>query len=66
LWRLEPAHGTGVAVIALDPDEARFVLERGYGLLDGERWRASLDGWHGRPDMDGRVSVRLERAKAAA
>jgi hypothetical protein len=59
IWRREPAVN-GVGSIALDPREARFVLERGWALLDGEKWTTSLD-WDGIVEGDGRVSVRITR-----
>lgn len=59
IWRCYP-NGTGVSAIALDPVEAKLVLERGWALLDGERYRVipittSVEG-------DGRIPVRLESA----
>ena len=53
-------NGTGVGALALDPREAEFVLERGWALLDGERYRVSIKGLDGKPDKLGMVTVRLE------
>lgn len=59
IWRGFP-NGNGVGTIGLDPREAEFVLENGCSF-DGVRYRATLDGWTGTPDRDGRVTVRIER-----
>lgn len=60
VWRGLPNHTTGICAIALDPREARFVLDRGWGTVDGERYTTSQpEGWA--IDMDGRVMVRLTR-----
>ena len=63
IWRCVP-NGTGVGAVALDPDEAAFVLERGYAVIDGERWRCIpiSDVVEG----DGRVPVRIEKEAACA
>jgi hypothetical protein len=58
IWR-GYLNGTGVGTIGLDPREAAWVLVHGADL-DGKRFRASLKGWDGVPDKDGRVTVRLE------
>lgn len=60
IWRGEPNHGSGVAAIALDPREAEHVLEHGC-LLDGETFTASLEGFRGVPEGDGRISVRITK-----
>lgn len=46
--------------VALDPREAEFVLARGWGRVDGVRWRVSLEGWTGKVENDGRVTVRCD------
>ena len=61
IWRCYP-NGTGVAAIALDPDEAEFLLRQGWALLDGVRWNLNLEGQSGKLDKDGRVSLRMVRA----
>ena len=48
IWRCY-MNGTGVGALALDPREAEFVLERGWAVLDGKRYRVSLEGWDGKP-----------------
>lgn len=58
IWRLEPKEGGTVFAIGLDPREAEFVLERGWATLDGIHYRVSLDGWTGKIEGDGRISVR--------
>lgn len=48
----------GVMAVGLDPREAKFVLDRGYALIDGERWKAQgFPGIQG----DGRIFVRFLR-----
>jgi hypothetical protein len=59
IWRRVPT-ATGIASMALDPREAQLVLERGWAVLDGVKWRASL-AWNGIVEGDGRVDVRLTR-----
>jgi hypothetical protein len=59
IWRRMPTV-TGVASMALDPREAQFVVERGWAVLDGVKWRATL-AWDGSVESDGRVDVRLAR-----
>lgn len=60
IWRCEPNHGSGVFTIALDPREAKVVLERGWATLDGVRYRSSLKGCTGAVDGDERVMIRCE------
>ena len=60
VFRQRPGNG-GVFTIALDPREAEFVLARGWAILDGVQYRASLDGCGGgEVEMDGRVMVRCD------
>jgi hypothetical protein len=61
IWRRMPTV-TGVASMALDPREAEFVVGRGWAVLDGEKWRATL-AWDGIVESDGRVDVRLARVE---
>lgn len=56
IWRREAVNG---GVIALDPREADFVVDRGWGMLDGYRCRCSYEGPR-EVELDGRVSVRIE------
>lgn len=63
IWRCLP-NGNGVGALALDPEEAAFVLERGFALLDGERWRVNLDGSDTHADLEGRILVRIIREHA--
>ena len=58
IWR-GYLNGNGVGTLALDPREAKWVLEHG-ATLDGVRYRCSLKGWPGTVEKDGRVTVRLE------
>jgi hypothetical protein len=60
IWRCLPNHGSGVFTLGLDPFEAAFVLTRGYGILDGVRYKASLSGCDGRVQSDGRIMVRFD------
>lgn len=60
VWRCEPTPGKGVFVVALDPAEARFCLDRGWVTLDGVRYRCDQNGWDGDLDMEGRMTVRCE------
>jgi hypothetical protein len=57
IWRCRPER-PGVAVIALDPREALYVLANGCTLND-EPYAASLEGCDGRVQGDGRVAVRI-------
>ena len=60
IWR-GYLNGNGVGTIALDPREAKWVLAHGC-LLDGVRYRCSLQGFDGALEKDGRVTVRIEAA----
>lgn len=60
IYRCEPTPGKGVFVVALDPREAWFVLDRGWATLDGVRYRCNQDGWDADLDMEGRMTVRCE------
>jgi hypothetical protein len=60
IWRRVPT-ATGIASVALDPREAQVVVERGWAMLDGAKWWASL-AWDGIVEGDGRVDVRLAQA----
>lgn len=64
IWRYEPAR-PGPAAIALDPREACWVIANGC-TLDGVTYRASFDGWDGRVQPDGRVTVRIDPVEAPA
>jgi hypothetical protein len=58
IWRGQ-MNGNGVFTLALDPDEATFVLSRGFGILDGKEYSASMpEGWT--VDKDGRVTIRFQ------
>jgi hypothetical protein len=59
VWRFYPYTKT-TASIALDPREAEYVLEHG-ATIDGEPFAASLKGWSTEPDLEGRITVRLEK-----
>jgi hypothetical protein len=61
VWRFYP-HARTSAAIALDPREAAWVLEHG-ATIDGERYTASLKGWSTTPDLEGRITVRLDPAE---
>ena len=58
IWRFYP-HAKTTASIALDPREAEWVLKHG-ATIDGEPFRASLKGWSTEPDLEGRITVRLD------
>jgi len=60
VWRLRPERH-GIAVIALDPREALWVLANGC-TLDGHQYHASLED-DGRVQGDGRVQVRIVPAE---
>lgn len=62
IWRYEPVR-PGPAAIALDPREACWVIANGC-TLDGVEYRASFDGWDGRVQPDGRVTVRIDPIEA--
>jgi hypothetical protein len=59
IWRQMPGN-SGVFTIGLDPREAEFVLERGWALLDGVRYRASTEGCDPNLQGDGRIMVRCD------
>lgn len=65
VWRHEIETVGRPGAIGLDPREALFVLYHG-ATINGHRYEASLDGWGPLPQMDGRVTVRLNPADKLA
>lgn len=63
IWAFAPAAGSEDIVLLVAPAEYDFVLERGYGILDGIRCTPVLGACHREPNNIGRcfLRMRLER-----